>query len=146
MIINIEGFTTENEELIKEAYRIRDIVFVKEQGVDKYLEYDGFDKEATHYLVYYNEIPAATARWRETEEGIKLERFAVLKEYRGKALASILLKMILEEVKMSKKKIYLHAQDSAVSFYENHKFEIIGEKFKEADIDHYKMVYKNKTD
>ena len=97
-----------------------------------------------HYIVYYNEKPVATARRRETEKGIKLERFAVLKNYRGKSLASLLLRLIIEELISVNKKIYLHSQDKAVSFYKSHGFIIQGEKFSEAEIDHYLMIYQAK--
>lgn len=142
LTIKIESFTHENKEYIQHSYRIRNIVFVEEQGVDKFLEYDGLDNEAIHYLVFYNNTPVCTGRWRETEEGIKLERFAVLKEYRGKALASLMLRYMMEELILSKKKIYMHAQSGAVSFYKAHGFEIVGEMFIEADIEHFTMVFK----
>lgn len=144
MKIVVTGFSPEQEELLKEAFTIRQEVFVKEQNVDKRIEYDGFDTEATHYLVYLNEEPAATARWRETDKGIKLERFAVLKKYRGKGLAGVLLKFIMEEVLPSGRKIYLHAQSEVERFYEFHKFKRVGESFSEADIEHYLMEYSKK--
>lgn len=142
MIIQIENFTSDNEKFLEEAHKIRNEVFVEEQNVDKFLEYDGFDDVSVHYLVFYNEKPVGTARWRETTEGIKLERFAVLKAYRGKSLASVLLKFMLEELTKLNKKIYLNSQITAQKFYEIHKFKIVGEKFIEADIIHYKMEYK----
>ncbi len=141
MIINIEGFTHEEEDFLQKAYKIRDAVFIQEQNVDKFLEYDGLDESATHFLLECNGIPVGTARYRETDEGIKLERFAVLKEYRGKAFASLILKMMLEEVLPSGKQIYLYAQASAVTFYENHKFKKVGNSFEEADIEHFKMIF-----
>jgi predicted GNAT family N-acyltransferase len=144
LTIQIESFNNEQAELLKEAFKIRNTVFVEEQGVDKFLEYDGLDNQAIHYLVLHNGKPVCTARWRETEKGIKLERFAVLKEYRGKSLGSVMLRYILEEVIPSKKKIYLHAQISAVNFYKAHGFETEGEKFTEAEIEHYTMVYPKK--
>jgi len=139
--IKIEVFTSEKPALLKDAFRIRNKVFVEEQNVDKYLEYDGLDDEAVHYLLVYNDKPVATARWREINEGIKLERFAVLKSHRGKALASLILKLMLEEVIPSKKKIFLNAQAEAEKFYEIHGFKRVGKKFVEADIEHYKMEY-----
>ena len=141
LTIKIESFNADSE-LIKESYKIRNKVFVEEQNVDKNIEYDGLDFDAIHYLVYYDGKPVATARWRETKEGIKLERFATYKEYRRRALASVLLRYILEEVTVSKKKIYMHAQAQVVDFYKNHGFEIKGDMFLEADIEHYTMVYK----
>jgi len=98
LTIRIESFTKDKPALLKDAFRIRHKVFIEEQGVDKFLEYDGLDDEAVHYLVYYDDKPVCTARWRETSEGVKLERFATLKKFRGKSLASVLLRYILEEL------------------------------------------------
>jgi len=120
---------------------IRDEVFVKEQGVDHNLEYDGHDTLARHFLVYENDKPIATARWRETSEGIKLERFAVLREYRNHEKGKALLLKVLEEVVPLKKPIYLHSQDKAVNFYLRNGFIISGSEFYEAGIKHYKMIY-----
>lgn len=142
LTIRIESFTKDKPALLKDAFRIRHKVFIEEQGVDKFLEYDGLDDESVHYLVYYDDKPVCTARWRETSEGVKLERFATLKKFRGKSLASVLLRYILEELTLSKKKLYMYAQVSAVSFYEAHNFEKKGEKFVEADLEHYMMEYK----
>lgn len=140
MIIEINSFNGKDER-VKKAIEIRFQVFVNEQNVSKHLEYDGLDFDAVHYLITVDKTPVATARWRETEEGIKLERFAVLKEYRGLALGILLLKYILREVIPSKKAIYLHAQESAVGFYEKFGFYKKGESFNEADIIHYNMFY-----
>jgi len=141
MKIEVYGFSPEEKEFLKQALDIRNIVFVQEQNVDKRIEYDGLEEAAIHYLVYLNDKPAATARWRETEKGIKLERFAVLKEHRGKGLAGVLLKFILSEVKPSKKRIYLHAQQPVENFYAFYGFKRVGEPFSEADIVHYLMEY-----
>jgi cation diffusion facilitator family transporter len=124
------------------AHQIRNIVFVEEQNVDNNLEFDGFDDSANHYLVFYKEEPIATARWRKTNEGIKLERFAVIKEQRHKGFAKIILDEILKDIAHMNLPIYLNSQATAVGFYQKNGFEIAGEKFVEANIDHYKMIYK----
>jgi len=142
IMINIEKFRFENESFRLMAFAIRTKVFVEEQHVDPKLEYDDFEEEAQHYLVFLNKKPVATARWRETEKGIKLERFAVLKEYRNTGVGAELLKVVVDDVKKTKKAIYLHAQLRAVPFYERHGFIKTGEPFTEANIEHYKMTLK----
>jgi predicted GNAT family N-acyltransferase len=142
MLISIESFSSDDTDKMQDAYSIRNTVFVEEQHVPKHIEYDTLDSKCVHYVVYWDEIPCTTVRWRETEEGIKLERFAVLKKYRGKSLAALLLKIVLDELLKSKKKIYLHSQDSAAEFYKRYGFFVEGDSFTEADIVHYKMVYK----
>ncbi len=124
------------------AFSIREKVFVEEQNVPMDAEYDQHEKAAHHYLASYNNIPCGAARWRQTEKGIKLERFAVLPDYRNKAIGSQILQQVLRDVKAAcpGEVIYLHAQLPAVNFYARHGFEVVGELFSECDIDHYKMI------
>lgn len=141
-MIHIEKFSTENQTLSRTAFEIRSKVFVEEQKVDSREEFDQFEDICLHYLLYYKDSPAGTARWRETEKGIKLERFAVLKEFRGKGLGEMLVRTVLSDVLPKKMKLYLHAQLTAVPLYEKCGFKKQGEIFSECDIDHYLMSYK----
>lgn len=133
--------TIENKHEKEEAFEIRKKVFVEEQCVDPALEYDEYEDSATHYIAYYENSAAGTARWRKTESGIKLERFAVLKEFRNKGVGEALLKKALEDVPKNEGKIYLHAQTQVIPFYEKYGFKAFGEEFEEANIMHYKMQY-----
>lgn len=123
------------------AFSIRQKVFVEEQHVDPHLEYDEHEGISTHYLAYVDGMPIGTARWRETDGGVKLERFAVLKDYRDRGAATALLIRILSEIESLGKPIYLHAQVQVVPFYEKFGFQAVGDEFIEADIRHYKMIY-----
>jgi predicted GNAT family N-acyltransferase len=137
MAIRTESINTEDE--LAEAFSIRRQVFIIDQNVPEEIEMDEFDKVAQHALAYWNEIPVGTARWRHTDKGAKLERFAVLKDYRkigiGKALVEFILKQ-LESVEM----VYLSAQEPVIQFYEKFSFECIGERFFEANIPHRQMI------
>ena len=132
---------TEEQEL-EAAFDIRQKVFVVEQQVAPEEEYDEFDKTAHHYLASFDGKPCGTARWRPTENGVKLERFAVLEPYRNKAVGSSILQKVLTDVNAAEpnKTIYLHAQLKAVPFYERHGFSKVGDIFTECDIQHYKML------
>lgn len=141
MQITIVKFNSDNNKLFREAKKIRTKVFIEEQNTEFKEEFDGLDEEAKHYLVYYNNIPAATGRRRLTDEGHKLERFAVCKDFRGKYLAINLMKEMLKDVLPDEKKIYLYAQTHAEKFYEKLGFKRVGKMFIEANIKHYKMVY-----
>lgn len=129
---------------LETAFEIRRKVFVDEQKVDAADEYDEFEQSSQHYLAEYDGIKAATARWRKTEKGIKMERFAVLKEFRGKGLGAEILKTALEDAGTSDL-VYLHAQTHAQPFYEKYGFEAVGELFYECEIPHYKMVFRVKS-
>lgn len=142
--IDIISFSAANENLARQAFFIRQLVFVNEQGVDAILEYDEHDKTATHYLVTLNSKPIGAARWRKTENAVKLERFAILKEYRNKNIGAQLLTTVLGDVMSLNIPIYLHAQITAVKFYERHGFVKNGDTFYEAGIMHFKMNFEKK--
>ena len=126
----------------KLSREIRSFVFVEEQGVSISDEHDGFDDIANHYLVFKNNVSIATARSRNTSFGIKLERFAVLIEYRNQGVGSFLVKQILKNLSSSHQLIYLHAQKHVLEFYISLGFEKVGEVFQEAGIEHFKMVFR----
>jgi predicted GNAT family N-acyltransferase len=126
---------------IEVAFGIRKKVFVEEQLVDPNLEYDEHESEANHYLVYYNDIPCGTARWRKTQYGIKLERFAVLFEYRNRGIGDLLFQKVLADVLPFKQTVYLHSQLRACSLYRRNGFVEEGDVFLEAGIEHYKMKF-----
>ncbi|MBI1306517.1 MAG: GNAT family N-acetyltransferase [Bacteroidetes bacterium] len=138
--IEIRTVNTAGE--LEKIFEIRQKVFVEEQQVDPELEYDEFEDRCTHFIALYNNVPAGTARWRRTPNGIKLERFAVLPEYRRKGLASGLINSILQDLP-DLQNVYLHSQVQVCELYQKHGFKPEGEMFSEAGIDHYKMVFRN---
>jgi predicted GNAT family N-acyltransferase len=141
MDIEIIKFTLNQVEPVSRAREIRYKVFVEEQQVPEELEYDEFEAESQHYLLVLNEKAVATCRWRHAPKGIKLERFAVLHEYRGKGLGEALVKHVLKEVLSENKPIYIHAQEKVVGFYKKLGFMADGERFVEAGIGHFLMNY-----
>lgn len=128
------------------AYQVRREVFVTEQNVPEEEEIDEFENISTHFLAYVDSVPAGAARWRFTDKGIKLERFAVRKNYRrlgvGSALVLAVLKDINEHQDVSDILLYLHAQLDAIPLYAKHGFVKVGEMFEECDIKHFKMILK----
>jgi predicted GNAT family N-acyltransferase len=134
----VKRFNFSDSDLAKQAFEIRRRVFVEEEGVDPNLEYD-HEEEAHHYLLLLGGKALATARWRETEKGIKLERFAVLPEFRNRGLGGIILKEVINDVSPLGKTIYLHSQLRAVPFYERHGFVKEGDVFYEAGMGHHFM-------
>ena len=140
-MIEVKKFVFEDKELAELAFAIRRKVFVEEQGVDATLEYDK-EEAAHHYLLLIGEKPIATARWRETDKGIKLERFAVLPQFRNRGFGELILAEVLKEVIPTGKLIYLHSQLRAVPFYLRNGFVEIGEHFFEAGIEHVEMKWR----
>ncbi|SEP08517.1 GNAT family N-acetyltransferase [Mucilaginibacter sp. OK283] len=130
----------EQTELDK-ASAIRYEVFVIGQDCPPELEAE-FDEESTHFLATVNGEPAGACRFRKTEKGYKLERFAVLQKFRGLGIGQTLVTAALEALPADADYIYLHAQVQAVSLYTRFGFVQSGSEFEEAGMRHYKMVKK----
>lgn len=123
---------------LEKVYAIRTEVFVHEQHCPPELEWE-FEEESNHFLATVNGLPAGAARWRKTEKGYKLERFAVLKQFRGMGVGHVLVETILNDLPADAAYAYLHAQVQAVPLYEKSGFVKTGPEFEEAGIRHYKM-------
>ena len=129
---------TEQPDLDK-VFAIRREVFVDEQNCPPELEWE-FEDESTHFLATVDGVPAGACRWRKTDKGYKLERFAVLKSSRGYGVGQALVQAALNDLPTDATYVYLHAQIQAVTLYERFGFEKTGPMFEEAGIQHYKMV------
>lgn len=128
-----------NKEELEKAFAIRRKVFVEEQNCPPELEWENED-ESIHFLAEINGEPCGACRWRKTDLGYKLERFAVLKEFRGKRIGQALVAAALADVPQSARYIYLNAQLEAMRLYSRFGFIAQGEQFEEAGIPHMKMV------
>jgi len=123
------------------ALEIRTKVFVLEQGVTEEEEYDGKDSICTHYLGLFNEEPVATARVRSLENQAKIERVAVLSNYRGCGIGKELMLYILNDIS-GVKEIVLSSQENVIKFYEKLGFKIYGDSYYDARILHRDMYKK----
>ncbi|MEO7212789.1 GNAT family N-acetyltransferase [Mucilaginibacter sp.] len=126
---------------LEKVFAIRREVFVVEQDCPPELEWE-FEDESTHFLATVDGEPAGACRWRKTDKGYKLERFAVLKKFRGFGVGQELVRNVLGALPADATYIYMHAQLAAVTLYERFGFEKTGPEFEEAGIRHYKMVRK----
>lgn len=126
--------------MMKAVFKVRNEVFVQEQNVSEAEEYDNYETSSTHLAATLDGTVVGTCRYRNTEKGVKLERFAILKEERGLGIGRDLVNRCIHENRNSVT-IYLHAQIQVVDFYNKLGFEREGPLFEEAGIQHYKMVY-----
>lgn len=140
MQYNIEVQIASSETKMQSIFEVRREVFVKEQKVSEREEYDEYETSSTHLAAIYNNAVVGTCRFRNTDKGIKLERFAVLKDHRDKGVGEELVIAALRHVDTNQH-VYLHAQTQVIGFYEKYGFHKVGEEFVEANIRHYKMVY-----
>ena len=74
--------------LPQEARRIREEVFVREQGFEN--EFDETDQSASHLILYDGEMPVAVCRFFPGDQpgDYMVGRIAVIKECRGRNLGS----------------------------------------------------------
>ena len=127
-------------EELQKCFFVRVVVFCEEQNVPYSIEADGFDFSAIHFLATAEDEPVATARVRLNADYAKIERMAVRKAYRGKGIGKEMLAFVLNHIdELGYRKIKLHAQAYLVKFYADFGFVQHGEKFLEANIEHYAM-------
>lgn len=126
-----------------DAVKIRQIVFVQGQGVPRHIEIDKNEALCLHFVLYDdNGKAAATCRILPDADHTTatLQRMAVLPDYRGLHLGSLLLEEVVDFCqKQGFKRMELHAQLSALAFYQKLGFKSVGQEFTEAGIEHVTM-------
>jgi len=123
---------------------IRRRVFVEEQGVPPEMEVDGLDPDARHVLAF---TPAgeAVGCGRLLADG-HIGRMAVLPAFRCRGAGGALLTALVERARArGMRKVFLHAQVTAVPFYAAHGFAPVGPVFLDAGLPHrYMFRYLNR--
>lgn len=127
--------------LYQDSLEIRKAVFVQEQNVAQDLEIDADESKCTYFNVYQDNQAIATARISPTEDnGVHIQRVAVLKDFRHQQLGSDLIQYIIQYARENNYKYaILGAQDHAQAFYKKLGFEVIGEQYTEVGIFHHDM-------
>lgn len=117
---------------------IRQAVFVEEQKVPQQEEWDEHDETAHHYIVLTEDnSPIATARLLPTGQ---IGRMAVMQDFRRYGVGLKLLKFVLDSQPAAQfTTFFLHAQVSAIPFYQRASFVITSDIFEEAGILHRTM-------
>jgi len=132
-----------SDEADRQALReIRRLVFIEEQNVPIELEWDDFDKTATHLLATdkVSGQPIGTARMVIDPSKISIGRMAVLANYRQQGIGSALLNTLVNlATEQGYDNIQLSAQTHATEFYHKLGFEQYGGEFLDAGIPHYAM-------
>lgn len=139
--MGLQVFKVKQKADLEKAFAIRKIVFVDEQNCPPELEWE-HEAESTHFLALKDGQPCGACRWRKTDNGYKLERFAVLKEFRGAGIGMALVAEALSDLPKDAGYIYLNAQLEAMALYSRFGFVSEGDQFEEAGIQHVKMVRK----
>lgn len=141
--LNAEGLTLKPALTNKDQIIIQDIrykVFVNDMGIDYSLEFE-YEKEleSVPFIIYLNEKAIGTIRYRKTEKGYKIERFAVLKAYQKQGYGRLAIKFLINYLisKFNPCTIYVHGMSYLKDFYVSLGLNIEGEEFIEAGVKHY---------
>ncbi|KYQ93997.1 hypothetical protein DLAC_04892 [Tieghemostelium lacteum] len=146
-------FGDKDFELIR---KIRYDVFVIEQQCPEEEEWDEYDESSVHLLLKVNDQPVGASRWRKISylkyggkidtDAVKMERFAIYKDFRGKGYGSELVKQALKRVfqdtqELSIPLFLINAQQYVEKFYQSLGFETDQSIpiFYEANIPHVRM-------
>lgn len=139
----IKKVDRENKDEFSHIIKIRRDVFIEEQNCTEESEWDDDMYKCEYYLAYYQGYPCATLRYREKESKIKIERVAVLEEFRGKDIGKEIMEYILDILKEKKIEIMLHSQERVIGFYQKLGFQTYGQRFYEENIPHFAMNLKS---
>ena len=133
-----------SKEEMEKSYAIRTKVFCEEQKISKEIEFDNLDHLCSHFLIFDDKKVIATARVRQKEENIfKIERVAVLFDFRRLKVGSTLIKNIIQYFINLNGNIsfVLHSQVDVEDFYKSINFISYGDEFFEDGIPHIAMKY-----
>ncbi len=131
---------------VEECLRIREEIFVGEQGVPLDMERDGLDGEALHFIALADSQPVGTARvvLRDGGTSAKIGRVAVRRSNRGFGIGKRLIAAIEETPDLGHvRNFLLDAQSRALQFYARLGYEAYGEEFMDAGIPHRHMKKRN---
>ena len=131
---------------INVSFKIRKKVFCEEQRISEEIEFDNLDHLCEHFLIYKKGEAIGTARVRKKEDHLfKIERVAVLVEYRKLKVGSLLINEIINYYLKKNKKvsIMLHSQVAVEGFYKSLNFTPYGDRFLEDGILHIAMRHLN---
>ncbi len=129
------------DDLPKEAKKIREEVFVEEQGFQE--EFDGVDGNARHLVLFDGERAVGTCRLfsQDSREDYHVGRVAVTAEYRGRGLGKMLMDAAEEQIRgLGGASITLSGQVRVADFYEKLGYCRQGEEYLDEGCPHVRMT------
>lgn len=93
---NPEIVLVQNEQQLADALRIRELVFVKEQGISQDLDLDGKDEYAQNVIMCLRDAVIGTGRVVIDGAQATLSRIAVTSPYRGNGYAGMIVRKLEE--------------------------------------------------
>uniref|UniRef100_A0A1I7SZZ0 Glucosamine 6-phosphate N-acetyltransferase n=1 Tax=Caenorhabditis tropicalis TaxID=1561998 RepID=A0A1I7SZZ0_9PELO len=109
------------DECKEDVYNIRRKVFIEEQNCPEEMEWDEKEeKDSLYFVAFKGNVAVGCLRLRNIEQNLlKMERVAVLKEFRRRGIATELIReaMLYTQTETSDTSIYAYAQVSALQAY-----------------------------
>ena len=129
-----------NDEDFSHIRNIRKSVFNTELGISESELFDKNDETCDHFLIFNGEKIVGSVRIRSIENTIKLERMAILKEFRTKNYGKNCLLQIKEYYSTKNfSRMILDSIYSVSGFYKKCGFIEEGDIFQRVGIDHIRM-------
>lgn len=123
---------------LSEIRAVRFAVFVEEQGVPAAIEMDDWDALSRHALALRDGVAIGTGRLLPDGH---IGRVAVLRAARGQGVGARILERLMEMGRSrGMSRFELSAQTQALAFYQKLGFFAVGEVYREAGIEHVKMI------
>jgi len=125
-----------------DAFAVRRVVFIGEQGIAPDIEIDGQDPAAVHYVAVQDGRAVGTARVRTLGPGrIKVERVAVLAEARRCGIGRRIMQRLIDDAAADGvRRVELSAQLYVAAFYRDLGFAADSDPYDEVGIPHVHMV------
>jgi len=121
---------------------LREQVFIVEQSVPEYIEWDEYDDTAIHLLAFDAHQQAIGCARILLARG-RVGRMGVLKAWRGQGVGYALLMQAIAICKaQGLKQLQLSSQTHAIKFYEKAGFVVTSDAYIDANIWHVDMVLK----
>ena len=137
MTINLLKIPNENTKEIKE---IRKVVFTDELNISESYLLDKYDETCDQFLIKNGEITIGALRLRKENNAVKLERMAILSEFRKMSFG---IKAINEVKKYciikGESEIFLDSIYDIRDFYKKCGFTEIGSVFERVGLPHVRM-------
>lgn len=119
---------------------LREQIFIIEQSVPEYIEWDEYDESAIHLLALNSQQQAIGCARILLARG-RVGRMGVLKAWRGQGVGHALL---MEAIAICKahglKQLQLSSQTHAIKFYQKAGFVVTSDAYIDANIWHVNMV------
>lgn len=131
------SFKLNNNELDYKYIRVN--VFMEEQGFQS--EFDDIDLFAKHLVLYVDDKRAGCLRYYKDDDGLRIGRVAILKQYRRCGYGKELMNKVHELLKAYQGLIiYVDAQVNKIPFYESVGYQIWGKPYYDEHILHQRMM------